>query len=84
MSNLDVSGDIGPKIETLKEEIKASSTKMFNIAEDSLKNNNGLEKVILLKRIFRCDTNLRSKTISIYSWVYLKIYMIQIRLKIGI
>ena len=57
VSNLDVSGDIGPKIETLKEEIKASSTKMFNIAEDSLKNNNGLEKVILLKRIFRCDNN---------------------------
>ena len=56
VSNLDVSGNVGEKIETLKEEIRASSVKLFEIAEDSLKENSELKKVIILKRMFRCDT----------------------------
>ena len=56
VSNLDVTGNVGEKIELLKEEIKASSVKLFDLAEKSLKENIGLEKVIILKRIFRCDT----------------------------
>jgi hypothetical protein len=55
VSNLDVTGDIGVKMEAMKEEIKISSEKLFILAEESLKNNEGLEKVIILKRVFRCD-----------------------------
>ena len=56
ISNLDVSGKIDDKIEALKQEIKTSSEKIFNIAENSLKENKSLKKVVILKRIFRCDT----------------------------
>ena len=56
ISNLDVSGNISVKMEAMKEEVKASSVKLFNLAENSLKENKGLEKVIILKRVFRCDT----------------------------
>ena len=55
ISNLDVSGDVGPKIEAMKNEVKVSTTKLYSIAETSLKENPTLEKVIILKRIFRCD-----------------------------
>ena len=55
ISNLDVSGNSIDRIEALKEEIKASSVKMFSIAEESLTLNKGLENVIIFKRMFRCD-----------------------------
>ena len=44
------------RIEALKNEIKVSSVKLFNIAEKSLIDNKGLENVVILKRMFRCDT----------------------------
>ena len=58
VSNLDVSGNTIDNIEALKEEIKASSEKMFRIAEQSLNMNKDLENVVILKRMFRCDTLL--------------------------
>ena len=56
VTNLDVSGKVEDKIEALKQEIKSSSEKMFDLAEKSLTENKSLKKVIILKRIFRCDT----------------------------
>jgi hypothetical protein len=56
ISNLNVSGNISEKMEAMKEEIRVSSLRLFNLAEESLKEHEGLEKVIILKRIFRCDT----------------------------
>ena len=56
VSNLDISGNAVVKIEALKEEIKVSSEKLFNIADKSLEENKSLENVIISKRIFRCDT----------------------------
>ena len=56
ISNLDVRGNIEDKIEAMKEEVRVSSKKLFNLAEESLKYHDGLEKVIILKRMFRCDT----------------------------
>ena len=56
ISNLYVSGNISVKMEAMKEEVKASSVKLFNLAENRLTENKDLEKVIILKRIFRCDT----------------------------
>ena len=55
VTNLDVSGNVGEKIEALKSEIKISSEKIFEVAQKSLAENGSLEKVIILKRIFRCD-----------------------------
>ena len=55
VSNLDVSGNVGQKIESLKNEIRTSSEKLFSLAQKSLKENKCLKKVIILKRIFRCD-----------------------------
>ena len=55
VTNLDVSGNVSEKIEALKDEIKTSSVKMFEVAQKSLAQNKNLEKVIILKRIFRCD-----------------------------
>jgi hypothetical protein len=55
VSNLDVSGNVLEKIEALKQEVKASSEKLFHIAEQSLAENRSLENVVILKRIFRCD-----------------------------
>ena len=56
VSNLDISGNAGERIETLKEEIKVSSEKLFCIAEKSLEENKSLDNVLIFKRIFRCDT----------------------------
>ena len=67
VSNLDVGGNVSDNIENLKDEIKKSSERTFELAQRSLKENNALEKVIILKRIFRCDplkndpTQIRSK-----------------------
>ena len=56
VSNLVTSGEMTmEKIDSLKHEIKASSEKIFNIAEKSLAQNEGLENVIIFKRMFRCD-----------------------------
>ena len=55
VTNLDTTGNVGDKIESLKEEIKVATEKLFNIAEQSLANNPELENVVILKRIFRCD-----------------------------
>ena len=44
-------------LETLKKVVKTSSEKLFNIAEKSLQENKCIERVVLLKRIFRCDKN---------------------------
>ena len=41
-------------MESLKKVVKDSSEKLFEIAEKSLENHN-LERVILMKRVFRCD-----------------------------
>ena len=56
VSNLNVSGSTVDKIESLKQEIKSSSEKIFSLAEKSLSENKELKKVIILKRIFRCDS----------------------------
>lgn len=57
ITNLDVFGEnVVTKIEALKEEAKESSTKLFKLAEESLAKNRNLEKFIIIKRIFRCDT----------------------------
>ena len=55
VSNLDVSGNVTERIEALKTEIRSSSEKMFEVAQKSLAENKGLEKVVILKRIFRCE-----------------------------
>ena len=55
VSNLDVSGNVTEKIEAIKTEIRSSSEKMFEVAQKSFAENKGLEKVVILKRIFRCD-----------------------------
>ena len=59
ISNLDVSGDVGTKIEAMKNEVKVSTSKLYSIAEKSLEENPTLEQVIILKRIFRCDPKNR-------------------------
>ena len=41
----------------LKSIVKSTSLKLFTLAEDSLKQNHNLERVILVKRPFRCDFN---------------------------
>ena len=43
------------KIESLKQEVKKSSEKIFEVAEQSLAENEDLEKVVIFKRMFRCD-----------------------------
>ena len=55
VSNLDVSQNVTENIEPLKAEVRKSSEKMFELAQKSLAENRHLEKVIILKRIFRCD-----------------------------
>ena len=57
ITNLDVSGyDAIRRIEVLKDEVRESSEKLFKLAENSLAKNASLDKVIIMKRMFRCDT----------------------------
>ena len=57
VTNLDITGDVSSKMESMKKTIKTSFENLFNIAENSLENNSGLQRVVLLKRMFRCDIN---------------------------
>ena len=56
ISNLETSGKTVEKIEAFKKKIRVSSENSFKLAEKSLAETRGLENVVILKRIFRCDT----------------------------
>ena len=81
VSNLNISGNVTQKIEILKDEIKKSSENMFELAQRSLSENSSLEKVIILKRIFRCDlpkddpSHIRSKLSEYGNRVYDDIWL---------
>ena len=51
VTNLDTSMNI----DSLKNEIRKSSEKIFHLAEKRLKENDGLKRVVIMKRVFRCD-----------------------------
>ena len=58
ISNLDLKGNYDKNINTWKEEIYSSTKKMFDLAQNSLKNNPNLKKVVLVKRPPRFDSKI--------------------------
>ena len=54
--------DFSQNIDFLKKKVQLSSESIFNLAEQSLKENSELKSVVIVKRIFRCDSNADDPT----------------------
>ena len=55
ISNIDTDKDFITNIDAWKKKDADDSMKMYKLAEESLESNHDVKKVIILKRIFRCD-----------------------------
>ena len=66
ISNMNVDQDFIANIDILKKKVAQDSINMYNLAEESLAKHPGLKKVIILKRIFRCD-NTAKESLSQYA-----------------
>ena len=53
--NIDTDKDFIANIDAWKKKVADDSMEMYKLAEESLEKNQDLKKVIILKRIFRCD-----------------------------
>ena len=70
ISNIDTSRDFIANIDIWKQKVANDSMNMFRIAEESLAQNNKLKKVIILKRIFRCDDPIKQSLSEYANSVY--------------
>ena len=65
-SNTNVDQDFIANIDIMKTKVAQDSMNMYKLAEESLAKHPGLKKVIILKRIFRCD-NPAKESLSQYA-----------------
>ena len=59
ISNINTSKDFIANIDGWKKKVADDSSNLYQLAEKSLAENPQLKKVIILKRIFRCDDNVK-------------------------
>ena len=59
ISNLDTKHDVIENFDAWKKKVAEDSLNMYNLAENSLRDNPNMKKVIILKRIFRCDDMIK-------------------------
>ena len=70
ISNIDTSRDFIANIDIWKQKVANDSMNMFRIAEESLAQHNKLKKVVILKRIFRCDDPIKQSLSEYANSVY--------------
>ena len=70
ISNFDTNEDFITNINEWKRKVSEQSVKMFQLAEKSLVQNKSLQKVIILKRIFRCDNKIKESLSQFANSVY--------------
>ena len=61
ITNLDINNDTLNNLNELKDIVKTSSEKLYNLAEKSIEQNDSLQKIIILKRMFRCDIEMNGQ-----------------------
>ena len=74
ISNIDTSQDFIANIDVWKQKVANDSINMFRIAEESLTQNKTLKKVVVLKRIFRCDDPIKQSLSEFANSVYDEIW----------
>ena len=75
ISNINTDVDFIANIDTWKKKVVEDSLNMYNLAEESLAKNHCLKKVIILKRIFRCDDQTKESLSRFANSVYDDIWM---------
>ena len=70
ISNLDTKHDVIENVDAWKKKVAEDSLNMYNLAENSLRDNPNMKKVIILKRIFRCDDIIKESLSQYANSVY--------------
>ena len=70
ISNIDTSQDFIANIDVWKQKVATDSINIYELAEESLAKHQHLKKVIILKRIFRCDDTAKESLSKYANSVY--------------
>ena len=70
ISNINTNQDFIKNIDDWKNKVAENSIKMFQLAEKSLAEHPSLRKVIILKRIYRCDNTIKESLSQFANTVY--------------
>ena len=75
ISNMNTKKDFIDNIDSWKKEVADDSLNLYQLAEKSLAENPSLKKVIILKRIFRCDDNVKESLSQYANSVYDELWL---------